>query len=123
MVRIRATARCGRANRDAHQGRPISALARMADAGDWRTRSGLSFPLRARNARRGVDVIIEAFDSQRGIVRRRVPLLKAIASILTLGFGGSGGREGPTMQMGGAIGSVIGQYLRVTDRERRIVVK
>ena len=70
----------------------------------------------------GSDAIIEAFHSQRGIVRRRVPLLKAIASILTLGFGGSGGREGPTMQMGGAIGSVIGQYLRVTDRERRILL-
>ena len=70
----------------------------------------------------GADAIIEAFHSQRGVVRRRVPLLKALASILTLGFGGSGGREGPTMQMGGAIGSVIGQYLHVTDRERRILL-
>ena len=51
-----------------------------------------------------------------------MPLLKGLASILTLGFGGSGGREGPTMQMGGAIGSIIGQYLRVTDRERRILL-
>jgi CIC family chloride channel protein len=70
----------------------------------------------------GADSIIEAFHSRRGYVRRRVPLLKALASILTLGFGGSGGREGPTMQMGGAIGSIIGQYLRVTDRERRILL-
>lgn len=70
----------------------------------------------------GSDAIIEAFHSRRGIVRRRVPLIKALASILTLGFGGSGGREGPTMQMGGAIGSVIGQYLNVTDRERRILL-
>ena len=70
----------------------------------------------------GADAIIEAFHSRRGYVRRRVPLLKALASILTLGFGGSGGREGPTMQMGGAIGSIIGQYLRVTDRERRILL-
>jgi CIC family chloride channel protein len=70
----------------------------------------------------GADAIIEAFHSQRGVVRRRVPLLKAFASILTLGFGGSGGREGPTMQMGGAIGSIVGQYLRVTDRERRMLL-
>jgi CIC family chloride channel protein len=70
----------------------------------------------------GADAIIEAFHSRRGIVRRRVPLVKALASILTLGFGGSGGREGPTMQMGGSIGSVIGQYLHVTDRERRILL-
>jgi CIC family chloride channel protein len=70
----------------------------------------------------GADAIIEAFHSRRGYVRRRVPLLKALASILTLGFGGAGGREGPTMQMGGAVGSIIGSYLRVTDRERRILL-
>jgi CIC family chloride channel protein len=70
----------------------------------------------------GADAIIEAFHARRGYVRRRVPLLKGLASILTLGFGGSGGREGPTMQMGGAIGSIIGQYLRVTDRERRVLL-
>jgi CIC family chloride channel protein len=70
----------------------------------------------------GADAIIEAFHSRRGIVRRRVPLIKALASIFTLGFGGSGGREGPTMQMGGSIGSLVGQYLKVTDRERRILL-
>jgi CIC family chloride channel protein len=70
----------------------------------------------------GADAIIEAFHSRRGYVRRRVPLMKGLASVLTLGFGGSGGREGPTMQMGGAIGSIIAQYLRVTDRERRILL-
>jgi CIC family chloride channel protein len=70
----------------------------------------------------GSDAIIEAFHSHRGIVRRRVPLLKALASILTLGFGGSGGREGPTMQMSGSIGSLVGQWLRVSDRERRILL-
>jgi CIC family chloride channel protein len=70
----------------------------------------------------GSDAIIEAFHSRRGIVRRRVALVKALASIFTLGFGGSGGREGPTMQMGGSIGSLVGQYLKVTDRERRILL-
>lgn len=70
----------------------------------------------------GGDVIIEAFHSRRGHVRRRVPLLKGLASILTLGFGGSGGREGPTMQMGGAVGSLVGQYLRVPDRGRRMLL-
>jgi CIC family chloride channel protein len=70
----------------------------------------------------GADVMIEAFHSQRGRIRRRVPILKAVTSILTLGFGGSGGREGPTMQMGGAIGSIVAQYLRVSDRERRILL-
>ncbi len=70
----------------------------------------------------GSDAIIEAYHQNRGIVRKRVPFVKAVVSILTLGSGGSGGREGPTMQMGGAIGSLVGQVLRTTDRERRILL-
>jgi CIC family chloride channel protein len=70
----------------------------------------------------GADAIIEAFHQNRGIVRKRVAFVKAIVSILTLGSGGSGGREGPTMQMGGAIGSLVGQWLRTTERERRILL-
>ena len=70
----------------------------------------------------GTDAIIDAFHNHGGQVRRRVPFVKMIASITTLGFGGSGGREGPTMQIGGSIGSLVGRYLRVTDRERRILL-
>ncbi len=70
----------------------------------------------------GSDAIIDAFHQHRGLVRKRVSVTKAVVSILTLGSGGSGGREGPTMQMGGAIGSLVGQVLRVTDRERRILL-
>ncbi|HEY1955374.1 MAG TPA: chloride channel protein [Polyangiaceae bacterium] len=70
----------------------------------------------------GSDAIIEAFHHYGGQVRRRVPLVKVLASVATLGFGGSGGREGPTMQIGGALGSIVGRYFRVTDRERRILL-
>lgn len=70
----------------------------------------------------GSDAIIDSFHNKGGLVRRRVPLVKMIASITTLGFGGSGGREGPTMQIGGSLGSLVGRYLRVTDRERRILL-
>ena len=70
----------------------------------------------------GSDAIIDAFHNKGGQVRRRVPLVKMIASIATLGFGGSGGREGPTMQIGGSLGAIVGRYLRVTDRERRILL-
>ena len=38
------------------------------------------------------------------------------------GTGGSGGREGPTMQIGGAIGSLVGRYLKVPVRERRVLL-
>lgn len=70
----------------------------------------------------GSDVVIDAFHNKKGILRRRVPFVKAIVSIATLGSGGSGGREGPTMLMGGAIGSIAGSLLRVTERERRILL-
>lgn len=70
----------------------------------------------------GGDAMIHAFHHQGGVVRRRVIWVKALASILTLGSGGSGGREGPTMQMGGALGSGIGLALKVGSRERRILM-
>jgi CIC family chloride channel protein len=70
----------------------------------------------------GSDMIIEAFHQKSGFVRKRVAFVKAVVSILTLGTGGSGGREGPTMQMGGALGSLVAQMLRATDRERRILL-
>ena len=83
---------------------------------------GAGLHARARDARRRPDAIIDAFHNQGGVVRRRVPIVKTLASISTLGIGGSGGREGPTMQIGGALGSIVGRYLRVTERERRILL-
>jgi CIC family chloride channel protein len=70
----------------------------------------------------GGDATLHAFHHQAGVVRRRVIMVKALASIFTLGSGGSGGREGPTMQIGGAIGSTVARYLRVSARERRILL-
>jgi CIC family chloride channel protein len=70
----------------------------------------------------GGDAAIEAFHHSNGVVRRRVLWVKPIASILTLGSGGSGGREGPTMHMGAALGSTVGRYLGVTARERRTLM-
>jgi CIC family chloride channel protein len=70
----------------------------------------------------GSDAIIDSFHNQKGIVRRRVPVVKILASVFCLGSGGSGGREGPTMQIGGALGSIVGRYLNVSERERRILL-
>jgi CIC family chloride channel protein len=70
----------------------------------------------------GGDAMIEAFHHHDGVIRKRVSWVKAIASILTLGTGGSGGREGPTMQIGGALGSLCGRLLGATVAERRILM-
>ncbi len=70
----------------------------------------------------GGDATIDAFHHQNGVVRRRVIWVKTLASVATLGSGGSGGREGPTMQLGAALGSTVGHYLRVSPRERRVLM-
>jgi chloride channel protein, CIC family len=70
----------------------------------------------------GGDATIEAFHHHGGAMRRRVLWVKPLASIATLGSGGSGGREGPTMQIGAALGSTVGRYLRVSARERRVLM-
>lgn len=70
----------------------------------------------------GGDAMIDAFHHHDGHLRRRVISVKTIASILTLGTGGAGGREGPTMQIGAALGSFVARYLRVSRREKRILM-
>ena len=70
----------------------------------------------------GGDAAIEAFHQQGGVVRRRVVWVKSLASLFTLGTGGAGGREGPTMQIGASLGSLVGRILGVSPRERRILL-
>jgi CIC family chloride channel protein len=70
----------------------------------------------------GGDAMIDAFHHKGGVIRGRVVWVKALASLCTLSTGGAGGREGPTMQIGGALGSVVGRALRVSARERRILL-
>lgn len=70
----------------------------------------------------GGDAMIDAFHHHGGRIRPRVIGLKALASMFTLGSGGSGGREGPTMQIGGALGSWVAKLLKVSARERRILL-
>ncbi|MDX2023289.1 MAG: chloride channel protein [Deltaproteobacteria bacterium] len=70
----------------------------------------------------GGDAMIDAFHHKGGVIRARVIWMKALASLCTLGTGGAGGREGPTMQIGGALGSLVARVLKVGARERRILL-
>ncbi|MBL8910984.1 MAG: chloride channel protein, partial [Archangium sp.] len=70
----------------------------------------------------GADATLEAYHSGGGLVRNRVLPAKAAASLATLATGGAGGREGPTIQIGGAVGSLVSRLLRVDARERRILL-
>jgi chloride channel protein, CIC family len=69
----------------------------------------------------GGNAYIEAFHRRGGAMRKRVASVKIVATALTLGSGGSGGREGPTMQIGAALGALIGRFIDVSPRERRLL--
>jgi CIC family chloride channel protein len=69
----------------------------------------------------GADATIEAYHHG-AVIRRRVAPVKGLASLLALSAGGSGGREGPTMQIGAAIGAAVGRLLPTRRAERRILL-
>ncbi|MFO7570290.1 MAG: chloride channel protein [Smithellaceae bacterium] len=70
----------------------------------------------------GTDAMIDAFHNKKGYIRTRVPFVKGLASLVTLSSGGSAGREGPIAQIGAGIGSAIARLLKLSDRERRILL-
>ncbi|TAJ44269.1 chloride channel protein [Methanofollis fontis] len=69
----------------------------------------------------GTDAAIRAFHGE-GRIRRRIPLLKALTAIITISTGGSAGREGPTAQMSAGFGSMVADFLGLSERERRIAI-
>ena len=70
----------------------------------------------------GVPEVISAMVLQGGRIRLRVPIVKAIASSICIGSGGSVGREGPIIQIGSAIGSAIGQLFKLTEEKTKTLV-
>jgi chloride channel protein, CIC family len=70
----------------------------------------------------GTDAAIDAFHNKNGVIRRRIPIVKTIASAFTIGSGGSAGREGPTAQIAAGFGSMVGDLFGLSARDRRIAV-
>lgn len=71
--------------------------------------------LASREARgHGVPEVIESILFRGGKIHPQVAFIKALSSALTIGTGGSVGREGPIVQIGAALGSALGQLLRVS---------
>ncbi len=70
----------------------------------------------------GVSETIESVALRGGKIRKRVFLTKTITAAICIGSGGSAGREGPIVQIGSAIGSLVGQVAHVSaDRMRTLV--
>ena len=77
----------------------------------------------AREARgHGVPEVMIAVADNGGRIRWQVSVVKALASALTIGSGGSVGREGPIVQIGSALASSIGQWVRMPENRLRIMV-
>jgi H+/Cl- antiporter ClcA len=70
----------------------------------------------------GTDAAIAAVHHGPAGVRARVSLIKIVASAITIGAGGSGGREGPTAQISAGFGSLLARRLRLSPADARIAV-
>jgi CIC family chloride channel protein len=70
----------------------------------------------------GTDAMIETFHRKKGIVRKRVPVIKTIASAITIGSGGSAGKEGPIAQIGSGFASFLASLLKMNEHDRRIML-
>lgn len=67
----------------------------------------------------GTDAAIEAYHKNRGIIRPIVAVIKLFATVITMGTGGSGGREGPIAQIGAGAGSFLSLRLGLSTATRR----
>jgi CIC family chloride channel protein len=70
----------------------------------------------------GVPEVMESVALKGGVIRARIVLVKALASAICIGTGGSVGREGPIVQIGSAFGSTIGHLLKVSAQRLRTMV-
>ncbi len=70
----------------------------------------------------GVPEVMQAILLKGGKIRPRVAIVKAIASSITIGTGGSVGREGPIIQIGSSIGSTIGQFFKLPSNRLKTLV-
>ncbi len=77
----------------------------------------------AREAKgHGVPEVMAAVAMRGGAIRRRVAAVKALASAICLGSGGSAGREGPIVQIGSALGSGLGQATGMSRNRLKVMV-
>ena len=70
----------------------------------------------------GTDTVVQAFHRAAGVIRGRVPGLKMIASAITIGSGGSAGREGPTALITAGIASFYATITRRSEEDRRLLI-
>ena len=70
----------------------------------------------------GVPEVMDAIYYKEGVIRPVVAVIKSLASALSIGTGAAVGREGPIIQIGSAIGSTLGQMIRMAPWQRITLV-
>ena len=70
----------------------------------------------------GVPEVMDAVYYRKGQIRPTVAVVKALASAVSIGTGGSVGREGPIVQIGSAFGSTVGQWTRLSVTDTRLLI-
>ena len=70
----------------------------------------------------GMGPVLEGFHAGRGRLPLSAPITKFFASVITLGSGGSAGREGPIALVGAGLGSMLGRRWNLSSRDRRILL-
>ena len=70
----------------------------------------------------GTDTVVKAFHRAGAFIRARVAPLKLVASAITIGSGGSAGREGPTALIGAGVGSIYATVAHRSEEQRQVLV-
>ncbi|MEO8840076.1 MAG: chloride channel protein [Kofleriaceae bacterium] len=70
----------------------------------------------------GIPEAMEQILTNESKIPLRLTFLKPISAAIAIGTGGPFGAEGPIIATGGALGSAIGQFIRVTARERKVLL-
>lgn len=85
--------------------------------------AGILLYVRKPEAERGgTDSVIDSFHQRRGRLGLAAPAMKAVASVVVIGSGGSVGREGPMVSLGAGLGSKVAQFFNLKAAERRIAL-
>ena len=70
----------------------------------------------------GIPEAMEAVLTSRSRIEAKVAILKPLSAAIAIGTGGPFGAEGPIIQTGGAVGSLIGQIISTTASERKVLL-
>ncbi len=70
----------------------------------------------------GTSAVVKSYHHHGGRMRARVPVVKAIASALTIGSGGAAGKQGPMAQIVAGLASIVADQRKFSDRDRRMLV-